>query len=118
MQCQMCNKELLGKQTKFCSKKCCQATVNNKHQDYVAQQRRGQLRKDDLVAIAGGCCKHCGYNKNTAALCFHHTDPTIKKFNLDIRKCSNSTWEALLAESMKCILLCANCHAELHNPDR
>jgi hypothetical protein len=58
----------------------------------------------------------CGYNKNQAALSFHHTDTTTKLFQIDIRKCSNSSWNRLLAESEKCMLLCLNCHSELHNP--
>lgn len=110
--CQVCGNGLQGKQTKFCSNGC----KNNTHQGYVKQGLRGKTRRNELISLAGGCCQHCGYTKNTSALEFHHVDPSIKKFNLDMRRCSNCNWESLLEESKKCILICSNCHAELHNP--
>ena len=117
MNCQMCGKELAGKQLKYCSKRCCSATTNNKHQDYAAQQLRGKKRRLELIQLLGGCCCKCGYKTNWSALHFHHLDPTIKLFNVDIRKCSNATWISLVAEVNKCILVCSNCHCEEHNPD-
>ena len=59
----------------------------------------------------------CGYNKNTAALCFHHKDPTQKEMMLDLRSLSNNKLDKILAEAAKCQLLCNNCHAELHHPE-
>ena len=113
----MCEKELTGKQTKFCSKRCCQSTINSKHQDYEAQRLRGKTRRVELIKLNGGCCSKCGYDKNFSALEFHHLDPEIKSFGLDIRKCSNSYWDDLVEESKKCILVCANCHVEIHDID-
>lgn len=63
----------------------------------------------------GGACEICGYCKNIAALEFHHRDPEEKEFNVDMRKFSNMTLEKLETELEKCILICANCHRELHN---
>jgi len=63
----------------------------------------------------GGACEICGYCKNIAALEFHHINPEEKKFNVDMRKFSNMNLEKLEAELEKCILICANCHRELHN---
>ena len=45
-------------------------------------------------------------------------DASEKEFKLDARMLSNRTWEAIFEESKKCALLCANCHSELHNPER
>ena len=64
----------------------------------------------------GGQCSVCGYKKNLAAITFHHTGVNDKQFKLDMRALSNRTWDAVMHERNKCILLCANCHAELHNP--
>jgi hypothetical protein len=69
-----------------------------------------------LIKGAGGCCAICGYHTNLAALAFHHTDPTRKDFKLDMRSLSNRRLESVLAELDGCILVCLNCHAELHNP--
>ena len=64
-----------------------------------------------------GGCEKCGYSKNYAALEFHHLDPETKSFQLDLRSLSNRKWLAITEEAKKCILLCSNCDAELHNPD-
>jgi len=70
-----------------------------------------------LIELLGGKCSSCGYKKNFAALEFHHKIAGTKAFELDLRSLSNRTWEKVLDEVSKCILLCANCHAELHHAD-
>ena len=84
--------------------------------DYVKQKERALSRKLELIRLKGGKCEKCGYDKNISALEFHHLDPNAKKFNLDSRKLSNTTRDKILEELDKCILVCANCHRELHNP--
>ncbi|WP_460821689.1 hypothetical protein [Lysobacter olei] len=74
-------------------------------------------RKIELIASAGGRCTKCGYHRNLAALTWHHTDPSTKRFNLDVRALSNRRREDIHAELAKCVLLCANCHAEEHFPE-
>jgi len=69
------------------------------------------------MELFGNKCEICGYNKNLAALHFHHQNPSQKEFKLDARNLSNRTWERLIEESKKCKLLCSNCHAEEHNPE-
>ena len=117
MNCTICNKELQGRQTKFCSKKCKASSTNFKHQVYECQQNRGLERKKKLIEIAGGQCCDCGYKRNIAALEFHHVNPEEKLFGIDLRKCSNLQWDRLVEEVKKCILICSNCHRERHNPD-
>jgi len=82
----------------------------------MAQQQRGLERKLELVQGMGGKCSLCGYSENLAASHFHHKDPTKKEFALDLRAISNRKIDAVQVEVDKCILLCANCHAEYHNP--
>ena len=110
--CVVCGTALKGRQTHFCSITC----KNKHHQCYDAQKSRGLARKLELVREAGGCCTLCGYSKNLAALTFHHTDADEKDFKLDMRSLSNRKLEAVRAEVEKCVLVCQNCHAELHNP--
>jgi len=117
--CKVCNRELNGKQSSYCSMKCkslyFQSPENNAN-SYSKQKERAFTRKKQLVDSKGGCCEICGYKKNYSALQFHHLDPNEKDYNLDSRKLSNSTWQWCLQEVAKCQLLCANCHAEIHHP--
>lgn len=76
-----------------------------------AWRHRTKLRAIDYK---GGCCVNCKYNKCPAALQFHHMDPTQKDFSISKSGISRA-WERIQAELDKCILLCANCHAEEHN---
>jgi hypothetical protein len=77
-----------------------------------AVSRRRRKVKEILVAEAGGKCALCGYARHSAALQFHHVDPATKLFGLGVRGITRSI-ERLRAEAAKCVLLCANCHAEL-----
>jgi len=80
------------------------------------KNKKGRKIRLDLIKYLGGKCQKCGYCKNSAVLTFHHVEEKIKKFQLDMRSCSNRALDKLYTEADKCILLCANCHTELHNP--
>lgn len=81
------------------------------------QKQRGLLRKLKFVKEKGGKCSICNYSKNLAALEFHHINPEIKSMNLDARHIRGRKIEVLENELEKCLLICSNCHRELHNPD-
>jgi hypothetical protein len=74
-----------------------------------------RLRRFKLACVTykGGKCQKCEYNKCLGALDFHHIDPKEKDFGISksgITKFSDK----IMLELDKCILLCANCHRELH----
>jgi DNA-directed RNA polymerase subunit RPC12/RpoP len=73
-------------------------------------RRRARVR-DRLVEEAGGRCTLCGYDVSTVALHFHHLDPALKEFT--IRSGETRSIARMRAEAAKCVLLCANCHAEV-----
>ena len=62
-----------------------------------------------IVDKFGGQCSRCGYEP-IEALEFHHIDPRSK--NKTINQLLGYKREIILQEAAKCILLCANCHAE------
>lgn len=81
-----------------------------------------QINKNLLLEYANtNKCEKCGYNKNIGALEFHHTDESNKSFDV-----SNATiqLEGMIVEGIvsdsarreidKCIVLCSQCHAEMH----
>lgn len=76
--------------------------------------KRKAVLKEAREKLGNKCCK-CGYNKCEAALEFHHTDPNEKDFVLAGAKYGK---EKMLKELEKCILVCANCHREIHANER
>ena len=66
----------------------------------------------NLLYVHGDKCAICGYNKCPSALEFHHLDPEQKEFTLGSN--TNKSTEIALNETKKCILVCANCHREIH----
>jgi transposase len=74
--------------------------------------RRRRRLKRLLVVEAGGACGLCGYSRCVAALEFHHVVPEEKAFALSEEGVTRSLARAR-AEAKKCVLLCANCHAEV-----
>lgn len=115
--CITCSTPLVGKQEKYCSRKCHNKQISNSLQTYENQQKRAVKRKLELISLKGGKCELCGYSKNMTVLCFHHIDPSMKSRKLDSRSLSNGKWEDILREAEKCSLLCSNCHLELHHPE-
>jgi hypothetical protein len=84
--------------------------------DYLKKavaKRRRKLR-DLAIEYGGGKCQRCGYKKSNRALSFHHRDPSKKDFGLSARGLTRS-WEKTKVELDKCILVCANCHMEIHD---
>ena len=79
--------------------------------DYVKTFR--QKLKNNLVYVHGGKCALCGYEKCFSALEFHHINSDDKDFSLGAN--ANVSTEKALLESQKCIILCANCHREVHS---
>lgn len=79
-------------------------------QNAVAERRRKIKRI--LVEEAGGACRACGYDRCLGALQFHHIDPDSKRFTIS-HKGNTAGINAARSEARKCVLLCANCHAEV-----
>jgi len=98
------------KKRKFVEKR----TYNDRRQyliDAVAKRRRKIRLK--AIAFLGGKCAKCGYSKCPEVLEFHYKDPSKKDFNVS-RKGHCRSWERVKEEIKKCVLLCANCHREVH----
>lgn len=77
-----------------------------------AVARRRRRVKEILVREAGGQCQLCGYDRSIFALHFHHRDPKSKSFGLAQRGITRAIRQ-VREEAAKCVLLCANCHAEV-----
>lgn len=104
--CPICENKFRPKSSAANQRKCCYDCMP----DGIQLTRGAFLAKIKLKR--GGKCIRCGYNTCMKALEFHHLDPTQKDFTI-----SNDHFKLLDAveESKKCILLCSNCHKELHD---
>ncbi len=82
-----------------------------KQQEWIRNKR--QRFKQKAIKYLDSKCKLCGYNKCIQALEFHHINPEEKEFKpADMARYS---WKKVQKELDKCVLLCANCHREVHN---
>ncbi len=83
--------------------------------DYLlaAVQKRRKVVRQKALAHKGSKCELCGYDRWLEALEFHHPDGEAKEFGVSSRGYTRS-WERVKAELDKCVLLCANCHREIH----
>lgn len=78
--------------------------------------RISELRREvklKCIEYKGGACARCGYNKCPTSLSFHHQDADGKDFGISSNGYSRS-FEKCKPELDKCILLCMNCHGEIH----
>lgn len=88
--------------------------------NYKIKQREYVLKlRQDLINYLGGCCSSCGYSKSIYALEFHHKNPTDKEFGIGAFMNKGiylnlTKMKKLIKEVNKCIILCCNCHKELH----
>jgi hypothetical protein len=83
--------------------------------DYLKKavvKRRRKIR-EMAVAYKGSQCQICEYDRCPAALEFHHPDPKQKDFSIS-GDGSTRSWERVKKEIEKCVLVCANCHREIH----
>ena len=75
-------------------------------------KRRKQIR-EMAIEYKGTKCSICGYDNCIQALDFHHIKDDEKDFGISAKGYTRS-WDSVRKELDKCILLCANCHREVH----
>lgn len=132
--CEYCGLKLESKEgkknfrrdKKFCDQKCHDAnkykksSKNNKvfkdNYGLNLYTIKGIQKKLDLIELFGGKCEKCGYDKNISAFDFHHINPDEKSFEIKVEMLKYKSDDLILEEALKCMLLCSNCHRELHNP--
>jgi hypothetical protein len=76
---------------------------------------RAASGKKRAVEYMGGCCSVCGYDKCLRALEFHHLDPSKKTETF--RRFTLWNFERQKKELENCIIVCSNCHREIHSKD-
>ncbi len=73
---------------------------------------RREIRKKFLIDLLGGVCQGCGYKRCQKNLAFHHlSDKTTGISGGFLQK----KLAVVVTEVEKCVLLCHNCHGEVHD---
>lgn len=95
------------------------AKENRKYKDrasymVAAVSKRRKRLKEMAIKLKGSKCNFCGYSRCVGALEFHHINEGTKNFDLSTRGLTRS-WDKIREELKKCILVCANCHREIHS---
>ena len=111
--CVVCKEELLvssfysngyqptgGKKYKSTCKKCSTAKIKNRLEELI------------LKVFSKYECSICKYSKCKQALEFHHINPSEKEFR--VSEMGTITEDKVIKELEKCMLVCANCHREIH----
>jgi hypothetical protein len=85
----------------------------SKNKIKVAEYRKKQyqLRMTEVRKLLGNKCSICGYHKCLGVLEFHHKKG---KKEMTIGAILKYSWKKIKKELKKCILICANCHREIH----
>ena len=84
-------------------------------ESFIRRKRKSYEKIITIKKELGGRCSICGYNKSLYALQFHHKDINEKDFNISYM--SHKPIEQIREEAKKTILICSNCHFEIHHPE-
>ena len=109
--CPKCGKEFKIKSFAYERRYCYDCIPEYDHKLSGSELRK--IIKQWAVEEKGGKCQCCGYDNCIEALEFHHLNPNEKDFTLSDRNLITD-WDLIKPEIDKCILVCANCHREIH----
>lgn len=109
--CIKCGKSFTPHENGYTRRYCFECVPNNTYSHGGAGMRK--LIKSWALEYKGGKCQCCGYNKCNEALEFHHIDKDKKDFIISSRDIPTD-WDKIKPELDKCILVCSNCHREIH----
>lgn len=113
--CEICEKvfDTNSKSRIYCYKCSGDSTrMDNNTRKHQKTILRRSMKLQAIKLLGEKCCK-CGYNKCMDALEFHHEDPNNKEFKLGSG--NTMSWKQYKEEALKCILVCSNCHKEIHS---
>ena len=81
----------------------------------IGMRNHARKRKKEAIEQLGGKCHKCSGVFHQACYDFHHKDPTEKEGGIAKLLQSYALDHPKVQQELeKCILLCSNCHRELH----
>ena len=112
--CQYCGKNFQYYRDTSVIRKSCYDCIPQGQGNDASLIRR--LIKKKAVEYKGNQCYCCHKSYPFVVYDFHHLNPKEKDFGLG-DKTSTVKWDKVQAEIDKCILVCANCHRQIHSGD-
>lgn len=67
-----------------------------------------------IVKSCGGKCACCDYDKHQHTFDWHHLNPKEKEYDISYILHRRRSMDTFVTELKKCIMVCANCHREIH----
>ncbi len=116
--CRSCEKELLLTKENFYSNG--HTPKGTKKWKPTCKSCESSERKQSTMSVIHEICgkdlncQLCGYNTCFRALEFHHVDPHTKEYAVSQFMSSRRSANVIRQEIAKCMLVCANCHREIH----
>lgn len=93
----------------------CMECFRDYRRDYINNRNRNNKVK--AIIEKGSCCAKCEIEYDGTNACifdFHHIGEKEKGPSELI---NGATWEAVMKELDKCLLLCSNCHRKEHSEE-
>ncbi len=115
--CKQCQAPI-SKAKRFCNRECRKLFFPGESlEDYRERIKKNviafrQRQKLKALEYKGSCCQICGYNRCVRSLVFHHLNEFEKEFGISTG--ATRSWKKVKIELDKCVLLCQNCHGEVH----
>ena len=113
--CEICNKKF---ETKSSTRLYCyECSGESSREDNETRKHQKTILRRSMklqaIKLLGGKCSICGYDRCVDALEFHHKNPHEKEFKLGSG--NTMSWKEYKNEALKCIIVCSNCHKEIHS---
>ena len=87
-------------------------TTNKRSYVLQSKKQRSTIQEKLLNYKGQRGCANCS-EKRPWVLDFHHPDPSIKDGDVAFLK-GKGNWKLLEREIAKCVVVCRNCHADIH----
>jgi hypothetical protein len=114
-ECKRCIYTRLNTDEERAKRRKYQKDYRKRNPEYAEKQRRQSLKyqanmKEMRRHVKAKGCMICGYSQCLSAIEFHHIDGKRKETQVSLA----TSPQKLRAEMAKCVVVCANCHREIH----
>ena len=113
--CEICNNKFdTGSLSRIYCYKCSGESTRT---DYNTRKHQKTILRRSMklqaIKLLGSKCSICGYDRCIDAIEFNHKYPNEKEFKLG--SVNTISWKEYKKEALKCMLVCSNCHKEIHS---